>query len=147
MAPPTALTPHVQSTILRAIGDGNYRHTACAAAGVHRNSLYNWEKKAEEGIEPYASFFDKLRVEEAKAEIALLAEIRAATMGDAWTSRAWIMERRFPKFWAARVRTAVADEVDNLTKKLTRDPELHRRVVDALASEEPAGASAANDTH
>jgi hypothetical protein len=147
--PPTIEDPAVQEIILEAIRAGNYRQTAVAAAGMHRNSLYHWEKRAEEGVEPYASFMARMSIEEAKAEIALLAEIRsaqAAVVGvsgaDVWTAKAWILERRFPQRFCARVKQTVAEQVDMMTSQLRRDPELHRKVLDVLDQEPaPAGSS------
>jgi transposase-like protein len=148
---PTSLTPEVQATIVAAVEAGNYRSTAAAAAGIHRNTLANWEKWGEEGREPYAEFLCALQMAEAKAEIALLAEIRSARAGipgvsgaDVWTNLAWIMERRYGSRWCARVKQQVAENVDALTSKLKADPELHRKVVDVLAGEEHPAVGAAS---
>lgn len=150
---PTSLTPEVQAKILEAIRAGNYKATACALAGVHRDSLLYWEQRAEQNEEPYASFIEAFRQAEAEAESTLLAEIKNAQPAipgeggrgaDVWTSRAWIMERRWPKRWASRVRTAVTEELgallDRLEKKL--DAETFKRVIHASredASNEGAG--------
>lgn len=146
---PTSLTPEVQATIVAAIETGNYRDTACRAAGVSDRSLRNWCERGETGEEPYASFFDALQAAEAKAEMALLAQIKDAQAGtpgvsgaDLWQSRAWVMERRWPKRWAARVRTVVAEEVEGLLARVKKDPELARKVADVLADEGAAGAAA-----
>lgn len=142
---PTSLTPALQAVIVRHIEAGNYRATAAAAAGVHRNRMSEWEKRGEAGEEPYAGFACALQKAEAEAEIGLLAEIRAARPGatgisgaDVWQAKAWMLERRFAARWCARVRQQVAEHVDALTEKLKADPELHRRVVDVLADQEPA---------
>lgn len=145
MSRPTSLTPEVQATIVKYIKAGNYRSTAAAAAGVHRNRLAEWEKRGETGEEPYAEFAVALQAAEAQCEIDLLAEIRSARPGvpgvtgaDLWTKTAWIMERRFASRWCARVKQQTAENVDALTAKLKADPELHRRVVDVLDQESPA---------
>lgn len=145
MGRPTSLTPQVAEKILTAIRKGNYKSTACAAAGIPRSSLHNWEQRAETGEEPYSSFIDEMRQAEAEAEMALQEEIRNAKPAitgvcgpDPWTSRAWIMERRWPNKWSGRVKVTVNEEIDSLTKKLARDPELHRRVLHVLSDEEPA---------
>jgi hypothetical protein len=142
---PTSLTPEVQAAIVAHILAGNYRAVSAAAAGVHRNSLINWEKRGEAGEEPYAGFLCALQKAEAECEIQLLAEVRAAqpavvgvSGADVWQVKAWMLERRFASRWCARVRQQVAEHVDALTEKLKADPELHRRVVDVLADQEPA---------
>jgi hypothetical protein len=145
---PTSLTPEVQATIVEHVRAGNYRSVAAAAAGVHRNRLAEWEKRGESGEEPYAGFACALQKAEAEAEVELLAEIRAAQSGtpgvsaaDLWTTKAWILERRFAARWCARVKQQVAEHVDTLTAKLKADPELHRKVADVLAREEPSEAA------
>ena len=151
---PTSLTPEVQEAIVSALEAGNYRSTACAAAGVHRHSLQNWEKWGEEGREPYAGFLAAMKTAEAKAEMSLLAEIQSARPGvpgvsgaDIWTTKAWILERRFASRWCARVKQQVAENVDALTSKLKADPELHRKVIDVIASDEGSSEAAAGPAH
>jgi hypothetical protein len=145
MGRPPLLTPEVQTAIVNAIREGNYRTVAAAAAGVHRNTLTNWEKWGTEGKEPYVDFMCALQKAEADAEISLLAEIKSAQAGltgergaDLWQSKAWILERRFASRWCARVKQQVAENVDALTSKLKADPELHRKVLDVLADQEPS---------
>ncbi len=140
------------TAIVEAIEAGNYKATACAAAGIHRDTMHSWETRGEAGEEPFASFVLRLREAEAKAEMGLLAEIRGAQggtkecPGDVWTARAWVMERRFPKRWGLRVRAAVNEELEGLLKRLEQrlDAETFGRVVDAAredASSEANGES------
>lgn len=153
MPRPTSLTPAVQAEIVKHIEAGNYRATAAAAAGVHRNRLAEWEKRGASGEEPYAEFACALQTAEAKAEVALLAAIHGAQPGvtgshgaDLWQAKAWMLERRFASRWCAKVKQQVAEHVDALTEKLKADPELHRKVVDVLADSESTapGASSAH---
>ncbi len=154
MAPPSKLTPETQAAIVASIEAGNYRVTAAAAAGVHRNRLAEWEKRGESGEEPYASFACALQKAEAKAEMGALAKIRGAQSGtpgvsgaDVWTNEAWFLERRFATRWCARVKQQVAENVDALLSKLKSDPDLHRKVVDVLTAEEPSAAGAVSPQH
>lgn len=133
----TSLTPEVHKTIVAAVRRGNFRGTAAAAAGVHRSSLFNWEKRGEAGEEPYASFMADLQQAEAKAEMNLLRKIRQARPGvDVWQTSAWLLERRWPSRWCARIKQQVAENVDALLTKLKAHPELHKQVHDVLAAEE-----------
>lgn len=136
---PTSLTPEVQAKIVETIRDGNYRHIAAQAAGVHRNSLIAWEKRGEAGEEPYASFLCELQKAEADAEITLLQTVKSG--GDGWQSKAWMLERRFASRWCARVRQHVAEELGAFTDKLrkTLDEPTYRKVVDATREDAPAG--------
>ncbi len=151
MGRPTLLTPETQAKIVAALEAGNYRQTACTAAGIHRHTLQNWEKWGKEGREPYAAFLDALQVAEAKAEMALLACIMSAgpaipnvSGADVWTAKAWIMERRFAQRWCARVKQQAAEAVDALTEKLKAHPEIHKKVVDLLTE---ADSDAAGSQH
>ena len=136
---PTSLTPDVQAIILRRIRAGNYRHVAAAAAGVHRNTLINWERWGEEGREPYAGFLCAMQKAEADAEARALRRVRMG--GDGWQSMAWWLERRHATRWAARVRQHVAEELGNIATKLRADPEVAAKVIDA-AREDAAGSAA-----
>lgn len=138
MGRPTSLTPEVQRAICNSLRGGNYRETAAAAAGVSKNQIRNWIVRGEQGEEPFAEFLGAVEKAEAQGERKLLREIRKGV--DNWQSRSWVLERRYPGRWSGRVRVTVADHVDALTSKLKADPELHRKVVDVLAGEEPAGA-------
>lgn len=136
MGRPTSLTPEVQRAICLSLRGGNYRETAAQAAGIHRNTLRSWVQRGEAGEEPYAEFLCALEKAEACGERKLLRNIRKGV--DGWQSQAWILERRWPGRWSGRVRVTVSDHVDQLTAKLKADPELHRKVVDVLADQEPA---------
>jgi transposase len=145
---PISLTPEVQAVIIAAIQKGNYRRTAAAKAGVCERTLYNWEERGEAGEEPFREFLQALKTAEAKAEAMLLEEIRTAQGAipgpggrgpDLWQSKAWILERRWPKRWAQRVRTAVTEEIDAFTDRLQRrlDEATYRRVIEASREESP----------
>jgi transposase-like protein len=142
MARPTSLTPEVQTAIVAAILDGNYRVTAAQKAGVCERSLYNWLERGATGEAPFAEFLQAVKTAEADAESALLSQIRHAQPAvtgegghgaDIWQAKAWIMERRWPKRWAQRVRQAVTEELDAFTDRLQRrlDDATYRKVLDA----------------
>lgn len=145
MGDKTDLTPDVERRICAALRAGNYRETAAAAGGVSGRSLRRWCERGETGEEPFASFLSAVTKAEAKAERLLLRSIRKGV--DGWQSRAWILERRWPSRWSGRVRVTVTDHVDALTAKLKADPELHRKVVDVLADQEPPAAGAGSQSH
>lgn len=150
---PTKLTEEMATVILDAIEAGNYKGTACALVGVHRDTLHNWEQLGAQGKEPFAGFVERLRVAEAKAEVGLLAEIRGARGGskhdapDVWTSRAWIMERRFAKRWGLRVKAAVNEELESLLRRLESrlDADTFGKVIDA--TREDAGEPSDDTRH
>lgn len=144
----------VRETILEWLRRGHYRKVACAAVRITERTLQNWRKWGEEGREPYATFLVDMDQAEAECQDELLREIRGAQGGvpgvsgaDVWTSRAWVMERRWPKHWRGSVRLTVHEEVESMTARLKSDAELYRRVVEKLASEEAPGDGAASGTH
>lgn len=152
---PTSLTPEVQAIIIEALRRGNYRDTAAKLAGVTRQTLWNWEQRGEAGEAPYAVFFDAIQTAEAEAEDELLSEVRGASPAstgvhgaDVWQARAWVMERRWPKRWAQRVRQAVTEELDAFTDRLQRrlDDATYRKVLDASREDAP-GESAGTQRH
>jgi hypothetical protein len=150
------LTPETAATILDWLRRGHYRKVACAKVRITERTLQNWVKKGEAGIEPYASFVVDMAEAEADVEDELLTAIRGAmpaVMGegghgaDVWTSRAWIMERRWPKRWSGRVRVSVSEEVDAFTARLKSNPELYTRVLDALRAESEGEPASDAGTH
>lgn len=160
MGRPSSLTAEVKNAIIASVGAGNYRETAAAAAGVHRTTLRNWEKRGETGEEPYAAFVTDLQAAEAQAEIDLLNEIRngaRVTVNDEetpdgrpglrivmknkseWQRLAWVMERRWPRRWGGRVRATVTEELGALIERLRAkvDDETFAKVVDATREDAP----------
>ncbi len=154
MPRPSKLTPETQATICDALEKGNYRATAAASAGIHRNTLIDWEKRGEAGEEPYVDFLTAMQMAEAKAEMALVEEIRHAEPGipnvrgaDLWQAKAWMLERRYGGKWSGKVKAHIAEAVDDLTQKLKAKPELHAEVVSVLAGEEPPAGSVPDKRH
>jgi hypothetical protein len=143
MARPTSLTPEVQARILSALADGLYRETAARCAGVCERSLYSWLKKGETGEEPYAELLQAVKKTEAEVERSVLVAIRTGTRG--WQSKAWVAERRWPKRWGVRIRTAVAEELDAYTTRIAKrlDEATMKKVLDAGC--EDAGSEGASD--
>ena len=147
---PLSLTPETYVAIIDAIEAGNFRVTACRKAGIHRDTLNGWEQRAKTGEEPFASFVVDLEQAEAKGEAKLVDEIRNArpavtgvSGADLWQARAWMLERRFPKRWAARVRQNVQEELGSLIEKLqARLPApVFAQVLDATRSDDPGESS------
>lgn len=145
-----ALTPEVYVTVIEAIEAGNYRHVACKMAGIHRDTLNGWEQRAKSGEEPFAEFVTDLEKAEATCEVRLLSEIKGAQGAivgvsgpELWQARAWVLERRFPKRWAARVRQNVAEEIGALVEKLqARLPAaVFAQVIDATRDDAPSESS------
>lgn len=90
------LTEATARTFCTFIRGGQGIRMSCAASGISHQGFYNWMKKANEGVEPYATF--KLQVEKAQAEWAEQTTQHidlAAARGD-WRAAAWRLERALP---------------------------------------------------
>lgn len=151
---PTSLTPEVAKAICDTIEAGNYRSVACAAAGISRATLVNWERLGAEGKAPYADFLAELQSAEARFEIKIVGELRNAVKGipgessaDLWQSKAWLLERRFASRWCARVKQQTAENVDALAQKLKAKPDLQAAVIAELAGDDESPAAGANGAH
>lgn len=146
MGRPTSLTPEVQEAICKALRAGNYLEQAASAGGIHRDTLRSWMQRGATGEEPFAEFLGAVKEAEDKGERLLLRQVRAGV--DNWQSRAWVLERRWPKRWAARVRQAVTEELDAFTDRLQRrlDDATYRKVLDASREDAP-GEGAGSQQH
>lgn len=98
MGRPSALTPEVGKTILRAIREGADRGAAARAAGVAPSTLRGWLQREEE---PYSGF--KVALEKAEGALEVEAArlvFAAARRTPAWA--AWYLERKSPDVWGRR---------------------------------------------
>lgn len=98
--------------IAEALRQGNYVETACAKAGLHKDTFYEWLKKARRyrdgrgketptEIAPYLRFTDAIENASAEGEAELLGTIREASYQQ-WQAAAWMLERRHPDKWGRR---------------------------------------------
>lgn len=148
---PTKLTEDVQERILAATSAGNYKVTAAASAGISYATLREWERKGEEGIEPYAAFSEALKRAEAEAEVRAVAFVNKAMASD-WKAAMTFLERRHPDKFRRREThelTGNAEEpvvvAETFTDPETRKAmnELKQRV--AVARGRRAGGPGAGD--
>lgn len=115
---PTVLTPEVTDTILTLVRAGNYLEVAAAAAGVSRDSLFEWLKrgarerrsvtdgkrqKPRKSEQPFVDFSDALQKARGTSEAADLEVIRRAAVKN-WQAAAWRLERKHPQRWGRRER-------------------------------------------
>lgn len=143
MGRPTALTAEVAAEILRIVRAGNFRATAMRACGLSKNVIRNWEKRGEEGEEPYASFVEELQIAEANSEVDLVALVRSADSISGAAHHIQMLERRFGDRWCARINQHKRETEDAILAKLRANPKLHAEVAHVLASEEDQAAGAA----
>lgn len=154
---PSALTPEVAKAIIESVREGNWRSTAAAKAGVHRNSLYNWLERGEreDAVEPYASFATDLLKAEAEHEATVLGQILSAgpaipgVQGETpIRGLTWFMERRYGQRWNGNVRANTDIAVEEIMKRIVEvlEPASLEKVRAALSTD-PGSRSAAEPRH
>lgn len=107
---PTALTESTALAIEEGIKAGAFIETAVVAAGVTKQTFYNWMSRgaadhAAKKVTPYADFYWRMTRTLANVEIELCNKLQTEK-GPAWTKFAWMLERRFRDRWANTPRTA-----------------------------------------
>lgn len=101
---PTKLTPEVRQTIVTYLKAGNYVETAAAAAGINKDTIYEWLKRgANEGKGIYKEFSDAVEKALAEGEILAVNSILRADEKQ-WQARAWWLERRCHERWGRKER-------------------------------------------
>lgn len=116
--PSKILNETVRATIIASLEAGKYKHMAAADAGIHRDTLLEWEKRGRsvrarvsEGVKVtrtdrlYADFLYEMELADAVGESALFNRVvDLATKGQKWGAAMTILERRWPDRWAPRQR-------------------------------------------
>lgn len=88
---------------LAALAEGHYPSTACSLADISRTTLFNWQKKAEEGNIAAQAFVNALEKARAFSIDRGLRQINAAAeKPQNWCAAAWRLERTQPEMFALR---------------------------------------------
>lgn len=104
------LTPELTEQLCALIRDGHYLAHAAEAVGVHRSTVHRWlQRGAEAKSGPYRAFYDAFKKAEAELQQRCLERIQQAADNGTWQAAAWLLERRFPRYWS-RGRTATPEE-------------------------------------
>jgi len=108
----TKLTKELCDEICKYIGMGNYIERCCEAVGISPSTYYTWKRKGEKGIEPYKTFLERVKREEAKAEMLHVEIIHDVALSGNWLSSAWLLERKYPQRFGKREQMALASDND-----------------------------------
>jgi hypothetical protein len=138
MSRKTKLTPEAQEKILRHLRIGAYVETAAAAAGISRDTFYDWLKRGANGKAPYAEFSAAVDQALAESEARDLATILAASKTQ-WQAAAWRLERRFPDRYGRHDRTKVEGKIDVDVSGAELASKLARLLAGAKEDEDPGG--------
>lgn len=107
-------TPDVAIKVIQFIGAGCFTETAAAAAGINKQTLYEWMRKAErdedESVTPELRAW-KVALDEAEAtaEARAVTGIQQAGSSGVWQAYAWFLERKFPYRWGRKDTTMLAN--------------------------------------
>jgi len=120
---PTLFTPKVQKKLKEALDQYAPIITACAYAGIHKQTFFNWRNYADDcklrGEEnEHTSFFDSLNEIQSKRVIGLAKRIAEGAKG--WQGASWYLERVHANVFGANaeVLNRLADKLEELEKKL-----------------------------
>ena len=110
MGRPSKLTPELTAKMCEALGVGASIEQACRLSGIHKDTYFEWCKRAERDREDLGDgqYVDwKRKIDDANdhVELRALTEIRAGV--DNWQSRAWFLERKFPDRWGRGITNRV----------------------------------------
>ena len=124
MGRPSKFTKARRDHILQAIEYGATYDLACDLAGIDRNTLYHWLRKAKSPGAPanYKTFLNELKQARAKCAMHDLKTIHQETLQGNWKCAAWRLERRFDYRRDSQVQTieeAISVEAD---KKISLEP-------------------------
>ena len=94
--------------ILKSLGDGNFVRVACRVAGISQRTFYRWRERADEEREAgrktvHTRLFDEIELAEARAEAALVREVRKRNPLE-------ILKRRWPERWGDQRKIKLCGE-------------------------------------
>jgi uncharacterized membrane protein YqiK len=129
-------------TILSYLRAGGFVETAAAAAGISKQTFYNWIKAGEDGKTPQLAQFAK-DVESALAlfELGAVSLIAQAGKDGQWQAAAWLLERKFPDRYARQTKDQAAIEaaaetyVTKLIEKARQEKEAQRALAENREAE------------
>lgn len=140
------LTPALSDKIIGYLRAGAYIETAAAAAGISKQTLYNWLRRAadEDEKDPrFAAFAAAVEESQALAEVRDIALIGKAAETQ-WQAAAWRLERKSPERWGRKDRVELSGKNGGAIEHRVSTDDLFARI-EALAAES-AGVAAADGT-
>lgn len=94
---PSKATGDVKALIVEMLRAGNWRETACKAAGITSNTLRNWLEADEE----FRAAVDKAEAEDEANRVAHIAAEKE------WKAQGWLLEKRYPQRWGRQPELVV----------------------------------------
>ena len=104
------LDKQITDTLLQAIKLGAFIEHACYYSGINSSTFRSWRSKAEDGVEPYKSFWSEVTKAEAEGIIRRMARIEKAGLEGNWQADAWVLERKYPEKFGRRDRVQISGD-------------------------------------
>lgn len=129
---PTKFNDEIATRIVTLIEAGNYIETAAAAAGISKETLFDWLRKgAAQNKGKFKDFSDSVYRAVGKAEAIDVATIGKAARDGDWRASAWRLERRNSKRWGRKDRI----DFGKFDPKEMSEEELERIIAEARADQ------------
>lgn len=124
----TALNPHLIESMCKDAQKGLSKRSIMARSGYSVQTFYAWERKAAEGIEPYALWYKCLLLSISNVEEDLIKNIRLASMED-WKAAKWLLEMQNKDEYGATPTTQITNiagdvKAENSVNYMTEDDAL-----------------------
>jgi hypothetical protein len=101
------LTAQVQAKFVEALSSGNYRHVACAYAGISTGAFHRWMAKAATQTRgKFVEFRNAVEEAETRAQMLLVAVVASHATRDPKIAME-MLSRRWPREWGKSDRLAV----------------------------------------
>jgi hypothetical protein len=119
-----------RAVLLTSMEKGFPIKTCLESLGITIGTWRKWQRRADYGEEPFASFFHEARISLAKGQIGLLEHIRAAGEGapdqngvwrNQWKASAWLLEKADPGQFADVSRVELDAHVVSSTVEVDVD--------------------------
>jgi len=119
---PEKISQEIIDKICLMVRGGNYLETSAAFVGIHKDTLYDWLKKAESRGGLYQIFSDSVKkaLAEGEAKDVLIIAEAAKTQ---WQAAAWRLERRFYERWGRK---------DNMNLRVSGNIEVTKEVAQEI---------------
>jgi hypothetical protein len=121
MSSPTKLTPSLSKKTLALAAKGHHIKTICQACAIHRDTYYEWLRRASENEEPFKAWADAISRERAEYLTRTYEEFeKMARKQKSLTAFQWMMERGWPALFGSRLRIDSAEIDESIHRELAR---------------------------
>lgn len=95
----TKLTAELQAEAVKYLKQGQFVETVCSFLKIGKSTWWEWMRKGEAGMQPYAEFRDAIEEAHAAAEMRVVTYVAKAVEDDPELALKWL-QRRYPRKFA-----------------------------------------------